>query len=99
MNKGGRQPVVGATPAMAEGTASIKCAGGAEKATAAKLKALEPRAYGEAGNRCEMPLRGNASHRVGTMICCLETSMRGRNTSRTSSYIEVVSDSWSISNG
>ena len=65
MNKGGRQPVVGTTPAMAKGTASIERAGRAEKATAAKLKALEPRAYGKAGNRCKMPLQGDASHRVG----------------------------------
>lgn len=96
---------MGATPAMAEGTASVEHAGGAEKATAAKLEALEPGAYGEAGNRREMPLQGDASHRVETpsscaMMCCLETSMRrGRNTSRTSSYIEAVSDSWLISNG
>ena len=42
---------VGAVLAMAEGTVSVEPAGGAEKATAAKLKASEPKAYGEAGSR------------------------------------------------
>jgi len=42
---------VGAVLAMAEGTVSVELAGGAEKATAAKLEASEPRAYGEAGSR------------------------------------------------
>ena len=32
---------------LAEGTAGVKLAGRAERATAAKLEALEPRAYGE----------------------------------------------------
>jgi len=36
---------------MAEGTVSVEPAGGAEKATAAKLEASEPRAYGKAGSR------------------------------------------------
>jgi len=38
---------------MAEGTVSVEPAGGAEKATTAKLEASEPRAYGEAGSRRE----------------------------------------------
>jgi len=38
---------------MAEGTVSIEPAGRAEKATAAKLEASEPRAYGKAGSRHE----------------------------------------------
>jgi len=42
---------VGAVLAMAEGTVSVEPAGGAEKATAAKLEASEPRAYGKAGSR------------------------------------------------
>ena len=37
--------------AMAEGTAGVESASGAEKATAAKSEALEPGAYGEAGSR------------------------------------------------
>jgi len=44
---------VGAVLAMAEGTVSIEPAGRAEKATAAKLEASEPRAYGKAGSRHE----------------------------------------------
>ena len=43
----------GATPALAEGTASIELAGRAEKGTAEKPEALEPGAHGEAGRRCE----------------------------------------------
>ena len=46
----GALPVVSAVPAMAEGTSSIKPAGGAEKATAAKLEASEPRAYDKVGS-------------------------------------------------
>jgi len=42
---------VGTILAMAEGTVSVEPAGRAEKATAAKLKASEPRAYGKAGSR------------------------------------------------
>jgi len=38
---------------MAKGTVSIEPAGRAEKATAAKLEASEPRAYGKAGSRHE----------------------------------------------
>ncbi len=40
--------VVGAAPSMAEGTTSVEPAGGAEKAP---TEALEPGAYGRAGNR------------------------------------------------
>ena len=47
---------MGATPAMAEGTASVEPTGGAEKATAVKFEALEPRAYGKAG-RHKRPLQ------------------------------------------
>ena len=36
---------------MAEGTTGVKSAGGAEKATAARLEALEPGAHGGAGSR------------------------------------------------
>jgi len=42
---------VGAVLAMAKGTVSVEPAGGAEKATASKLEASEPRAYGKAGSR------------------------------------------------
>ena len=45
---------------MAEGTAGVKCAGRAEKATAAKSEALESGAYGEARSTCEGPLHGGA---------------------------------------
>ena len=38
---------MGAVPFMAKGTASVKPAGGAEKATTARLEALEPEAYDE----------------------------------------------------
>jgi hypothetical protein len=46
--------------AIAKGTASIESAGRAEKATTAKSEALEPRAYSEAGSRCERLLHGGA---------------------------------------
>ena len=56
-----------ATPAMAKGTASVEPTGGAEKATAVKLEALEPGAYGKAGSRRERwPLQGEASHGAET---------------------------------
>ena len=42
----------GAALAMAEGTAGVGSAGGADKATAAASEALGPRAYGEAGGAC-----------------------------------------------
>ena len=48
--------LVGVTPAMAKGTASVKPTGRAEKATAVKLEALEPGVYGKAG-RHERPLQ------------------------------------------
>jgi len=38
---------------LAKGTASVKLAGRAKRATAAKLKALEPGAYGEVWHRCD----------------------------------------------
>jgi len=38
---------------MAEGMIGIKSAGRAEKATAARIEVLEPRAHGGAGSRCE----------------------------------------------
>ena len=58
-----------ATPAMAKGTASIKPIGRAKKATAVKLEALEPRAYGKAGSRHERwPLQGKASHGAKTPL-------------------------------
>ena len=41
---------------MAKGTASVEPTGRAEKATAVKLEALEPGAYGKAG-RHERPLQ------------------------------------------
>ena len=59
--------LVGATPAMAEGTASVEPTGWAEKATTVKLKALEPRAYSKAGSRHKWPLQGEASQGVETL--------------------------------
>ena len=47
----GAPAVVSTALAMAEGTAGVESASGAEKATAAKSEALEPGAYGEAGSR------------------------------------------------
>ena len=52
--------------AMAENTASVGSAGKAEKAIAAKSKALEPGAYGKAGSRCKWPLPGEAGHGTET---------------------------------
>ena len=56
---------------MAEGTAGIGSAGGADKATAAASEALGPRAYGEAGGTC-----------VGSMHRCERASERERLLSR-----------------
>ena len=58
--RGEAPPVVSAALAMAEGTAGVESAGGAEKAIAAKSEALESGAYGEAGSRREGPLHGRA---------------------------------------
>ena len=56
---GGVLPVVGAAPALAEGSAGVEPAGGAEKAAAAKSEALEPWAQDNPGRGREvkMPLR------------------------------------------
>jgi len=48
---GGAPSVVGAAPGLAEGTAGIKPASGAESAAAVKLEAFEPRAYGKGMGR------------------------------------------------
>jgi hypothetical protein len=45
--QGGMLLCMGAAPSMAESTASIKPAGGAEKAATARLKAFGLRAYGK----------------------------------------------------
>ena len=39
----GALPVVGAAPSVAKGTAGVESASGAQKATTARLEALEPR--------------------------------------------------------
>jgi len=44
--------VVGAALAMAEGTAGVGSADGANEAAVAASEALGPRAYGEAGGAC-----------------------------------------------
>jgi hypothetical protein len=68
MHKQGEPPLVMSTAlAMAEGTAGIESAGGAENATAAKSEALEPGAYGKAGSRRERPLHSRACHGVDTL--------------------------------
>jgi hypothetical protein len=46
---GGALPVMGTTLAMAKGTASVRSADRADKATTIAPKALGPRAYGRAG--------------------------------------------------
>jgi len=52
--QGGVLPVVGATPALAEGTTSVKPADKAVTAIAAKPEALVPWAQYKAGHRCEV---------------------------------------------
>ena len=53
-------PVVGAAPALAEGTASIGPASGAERAATADPEALEPGAHGEAEHGRETLPQGDA---------------------------------------
>jgi hypothetical protein len=60
--------VISTALAMTKGTASIKSAGGAKKATAAKPEVLEPGAYSEAGSRREGPLHGRAWHGIDTLM-------------------------------
>jgi len=62
--RGGVQLVVGAAPALAEGTGGVELVGGAERATTAKPEALGPGAYGEAGCGHETPLQGEAGHEI-----------------------------------
>jgi len=59
-------PVVSATPSMAESTASIEPAGGAEKAPTARPEAWQPRAYGGQGRAGHLRwCAGRAQGRVG----------------------------------
>ena len=58
---------MGTAPALAEGTASIVSANGAERAAAARPEALEPKAHGEAGRRREMPPKSEAGREVETL--------------------------------
>ena len=55
--RGGALPVVGAAPALAEGTADVEPAGEAEIATAARPEALVPWAQGDAKLEVETPLQ------------------------------------------
>ena len=55
--RGRTLPVMCAAPALAKGTASVKPAGKAEKAMAAKSEALMPRAQDAAGREVERLLR------------------------------------------
>jgi len=54
----GALPVVGAAPALAEGTAGVEPAGEAERAMAAKSEALAPWTQGETRHEIETPSRG-----------------------------------------
>ena len=63
-HKRGVLPVVGTAPVMAEGTAGVEPAGGAEKATAAKPEALEPGAYDEDCSRRGGPPQGDRRERA-----------------------------------
>jgi len=47
--------VLDTAAALAEGTAGVELAGKGERAITAKLEALEPWAYGEAGRQAERP--------------------------------------------
>jgi len=60
-------PVVGAATALAEGTASIEPASGAERAAAANPEALEPGAHGEAEHGQETPPQGEAKGGLETL--------------------------------
>ena len=64
MNEGERYWVVDTSPALAEGTVSVEPASGAEKDTAAKPEALEPREHGKAGCRHKMPPQSEAGRKV-----------------------------------
>ncbi len=72
--QGGALPVVGAAPALAEGTAGVEPAGEAEKATAAKPEALVPWAQGMAEREVEMlPGEGKPSMCTSRRLrCCRE---------------------------
>jgi len=72
--RGGALPVVGAAPALAEGTAGVEPAGEAEKATAAKPEALVPWAQGMAEREVEMlPGEGKPSMCTSRRLrCCRE---------------------------
>lgn len=59
---------MGATPAQAEDDASIELAGRTKRVTAAKPKALEPRAYDKAESGQETPLQGGPD--VDSRDCC-----------------------------
>jgi hypothetical protein len=59
-------PAVDTAPALAEGTASIEPASGAERATAARPEASEPGAYHKTGRRCETPQQSEASREAET---------------------------------
>ena len=63
--------VMDAALAMAKGTAGIRSAGGADKATIAAPEALWPRAYGGAGGgawgRCKRSPYGDTCHRADVL--------------------------------
>ena len=52
---------------LAEGTTSIKFAGGAERTITVKSEVLEPGVYGKAGCGHEMPLQGKVMLRLTTL--------------------------------
>lgn len=51
-------------PALAEGTAGVEPASGAEKAAAAEPEALEPGVYGKVGRKRETPSQGETWRKV-----------------------------------
>jgi hypothetical protein len=77
------QLVVSATPSMAEGTASVKPASGAEKAPTARPEALQPGAYGGEGQDIEVVCRqdpregrvGECQHRTLTATSTTLTAL------------------------
>jgi hypothetical protein len=56
--------MVSAALALAEGTASIESASGAERATSARTEALKPWAHGKAGRKREIPPQSEAWREV-----------------------------------
>ena len=80
--RGGALLLVGATPALAEGTAGVEPAGEAEKAVAAKPEALVPRAQDKAGVKSRCP---HEKGRESSMPCHRRASARSKQRRRKAS--------------